>query len=181
MQWCFDPGLAMRGAEQVPYGELGAQHVTRQTQQNQDAGEHEQHAQLAQPEALAQHALIARQGRQGLARVGDAANFRRGKLNVHIPGFGCDCLRYVARPRLVSDKRVVDGGGGGVGSGVWTGGGGVSSVCRRRELEHVVAQLADEARVAGDDEGGRDDARHERVDRRHRLYDVMMSRLRRAH
>ena len=173
MQVCFDPGHAMRGAEQVPYGELGAQHVTRQTQQNQDAGEHEQHARLAQPAALARHAMTARHGHQGrprirrMARVGGAANFRRGKLNANFRRIGRDRVRYVARPRVIYDKRVADGGG--VGSGVWTGAGGVSSGCRRRELYLVVAQFADEARIADDDEGGRDDARHERVDRRHRL------------
>ena len=185
MQFCFDAGHAMRGAEHVPYGELCAQHVIRQTQQNQDAGEHEQHARLAQPPGLPQHALTARHGHQGrspirqMARVGDAPNFRRGKLDVRVTGFGRDRVRDVARPRVVYDK-LVAGGGGGVSNGVWTGGVGVSSVCRRRELDVVVAQLMDEARVEDDDEGRWDDARHERVDRRHRRCDVVMSRLRRA-
>ena len=50
---------------------------------------------------------------------------------------------------VLETTRVVDGGDV-VSSGVWIGGGGVSSVCRRREFDLVVAQLAD------DNEGGRD-------------------------
>ena len=117
VQFPLDARHAVRRVEQVAHGELRAQHVTRQAEQDDDAGEREEHARLAQLAALAQRALAAGERRhrrhpvEAVAGrvVAAARRFRRRELDAHVARRRNDRGGDRARPGVVDDEGVVDG------------------------------------------------------------------------
>ena len=117
VQFPLDARHPARGVEQMAHGELRAQDVTRQAKQDDDAGEREEHARLAQLAALAQRALAAGQRRHRRHPVAAVAGrivaaaraFRRRKLDAHVARCRNDCGGDCARTGVVDDEGVVDG------------------------------------------------------------------------